>query len=441
LNILTFEFVSCFVLRISDFMGKNHNNTSMPENLERRKYIVLVGDGMGDYPLEELGGKTPLQVAETPNMDHIAACRVGLVRTIPDGIEPGSDVANLSLLGYDPRVYHTRRAPFEAASMQVQLNPDEVAFRMNLVTLDFNSDHDVFMVSHSSGDLPSEEARQIVDHLKKNLKFPGTTIYQGVGYRHLLVWHDGPEEAPTIPPHDVLGQNMGPYLNETSGNLVQRLIRSSWPVLKNHPVNQRRRKRKENEANSIWLWGQGRAPKLPRFADKYGIKGAVICAVDLLRGIGIYAGFEPIYVEGATGYLNTNYRGKAEAALQALTRLDFVFLHVEAPDEAGHAGNWKEKIEAIENFDRKVVGTVLEGLEGFEDFRIMVVSDHLTPIPRRTHTPEPTPFAWATKTELKRSGSGAVFSEDSALNSGLLIETGHELMDQFMRETAVADRS
>jgi 2,3-bisphosphoglycerate-independent phosphoglycerate mutase len=413
----------------------------MPENLERRKYIVLVGDGMGDYPIEELGGKTPLQVAETPNMDHIAACRVGLVRTIPDGIEPGSDVANLSLLGYDPRVYHTRRAPFEAASMQVQLKPDEVAFRMNLVTLDFNSDHDVFMVSHSSGDLPSEEARQIVDHLKKNLKFPGTTIYQGVGYRHLLVWQDGPEEAPTIPPHDVLGQNMGPYLNETSGNLVQRLIRSSWPVLKNHPVNQRRRKRKENEANSIWLWGQGRAPKLPRFADKYGIKGAVICAVDLLRGIGIYAGFEPIYVEGATGYLNTNYRGKAEAALQALTRLDFVFLHVEAPDEAGHAGNWKEKIEAIENFDRKVVGTVLEGLEGFEDFRIMVVSDHLTPIPRRTHTPEPTPFAWATKTELKRSGSEAVFSEDSALNSGLLIETGHELMDQFMRETAVADRS
>ncbi len=396
------------------------------------KYLVLVGDGMGDYPLQELGGKTPLQVAETPNMDRIAACRVGLVRTIPDGMEPGSDVANLSLLGYDPRVYHTRRAPFEAASMQVELKPDEVAFRMNLVTLDFNSNSQVTMVSHSSGDLPSEDARHIVEDLKKELKFPGATIYQGVGYRHLLVWQHGPEEAVTIPPHDVLGQNMAPYLNEAADNQVQRLIRSSWPILKHHPVNQRRRQRKDKEANSVWLWGQGRAPKLPRFVDKYGMKGAVICAVDLLRGMGIYAGFEPIYVEGATGYLNTNYRGKAEAALQALTRLDFVFLHVEAPDEAGHAGNWKEKIEAIENFDRKVVGTVLQGLESFDDFRVMVVSDHLTPIPKRTHTAEPTPFAWASKRELARSGAGGVFSEDSACNSGLLIEKGHELMDGFI---------
>ena len=391
---------------------------------------------MGDYPLDELGGKTPLQAAETPNMDRIAACRVGLVQTIPDGMEPGSDVANLSLLGYDPRVYHTRRAPFEAASMQVELKPDEVAYRMNLVTLDLNSDHEVIMVSHSSGDLPSEDARQIVDDLKKDLKFPGTTIYQGVGYRHLLVWQNGPEETATIPPHDVLGQNMAPYLNEASENQVQRLIRSSWPILKHHPVNERRRQQKEHEANSIWLWGQGRAPRLPRFEDKYGVKGAVICAVDLLRGMGIYAGFEPIYVKGATGYLNTNYRGKAEAALQTLSRLDFVFLHVEAPDEAGHAGNCKEKIEAIENIDRKVLGTVLEGLGRFDDFRIMVVSDHLTPIPKRTHSGEPTPFAWASKRELERSGAGAVFSEDSACRCGLLIEKGHELMDDFVFSSA-----
>ncbi len=403
---------------------------------KRIKYIVLVGDGMGDYPLNELGGKTPLQAAETPNMDRIAACRVGLVQTIPAGMDPGSDVANLSLLGYDPRLYPTRRAPFEAASMQVLLKPDEVAYRMNLVTLDLNSDHDIIMVSHSSGDLPSEDARQIVDDLKKELKFPGTTIYQGVGYRHLLVWQNGPEEAATIPPHDVLGQNMAPYLNEAGDNPVQRLIRSSWPILKHHPVNRRRRQQKEKEANSIWLWGQGRAPNLPRFVDKYGIKGAVICAVDLLRGMGIYTGFEPIYVEGATGYLNTNYRGKAEAALQALTRLDFVFLHVEAPDEAGHAGNCREKIEAIENFDRKVVGTVLDGLERFDDFRIMVVSDHLTPISKRTHTAEPTPFAWASKRELNRSEAGGVFSENSARNSGLLIEKGHELMDDFVFSSA-----
>jgi len=406
----------------------------------KTKYVVLVGDGMADYPLQELGGKTPLQAAQTPNMDRIAACRVGLVRTIPDGMEPGSDVANLSLLGYDPRVYHTRRAPFEAASMGVELKPDEVAYRMNLVTLDFNTDHEVLMVSHSSGDLSSEDARQIVDDLKKELRFPGTMIYQGVGYRHLLVWQKGPEEATTIPPHDVLGQNMALYLNESADNQVQRLIRGSWPILKNHRVNRRRREQKEKEANSIWLWGQGRAPRLPRFVDKYGVKGAVICAVDLLRGMGIYAGFEPIYVQGATGYLNTNYRGKAEAALQALARMDFVFLHVEAPDEAGHAGNPGEKIEAIENFDRKVVGTVLQGLDRFDDFRVMVVSDHLTPIAKRTHTGEPTPFAWASKSELNRSGTGAVFSEDSARDSGLLVDPGHTLLDRFMGETGTRDR-
>lgn len=406
----------------------------------KTKYVVLVGDGMADYPLQELGGKTPLQAAQTPNMDRIAACRVGLVRTIPDGMEPGSDVANLSLLGYDPRVYHTRRAPFEAASMGVELKPDEVAYRMNLVTLDFNTDHEVLMVSHSSGDLSSEDARQIVDDLKKELRFPGTMIYQGVGYRHLLVWQNGPEEATTIPPHDVLGQNMAPYLSQAADNQVQRLIRMSWPILKPHPVNRRRREQKEKEANSIWLWGQGRAPRLPRFVDKYGVKGAVICAVDLLRGMGIYAGFEPIYVQGATGYLNTNYRGKAEAALQALTRMDFVFLHVEAPDEAGHAGNPGEKIEAIENFDRKVVGTVLQGLDRFDDFRVMVVSDHLTPIAKRTHTGEPTPFAWASKSELNRSGTGAVFSEDSARDSGLLVDPGHTLLDRFMGETGTRDR-
>lgn len=407
----------------------------------KTKYIVLVGDGMGDYPIEELGGKTPLHAAGTPNMDRIASCRMGLVRTIPEGMEPGSDVANLSLLGYDPRVYHTRRAPFEAASMQVDLKPDEVAFRMNLVTLDFNSDREILMVSHSSGDLPSEDALQIVEGLKRELRFPGISVYQGVGYRHLLVWQNGPEEAVTIPPHDVLGQNMSPYLSGAADNQVQRLIRASWPVLRNHPVNRRRREQKEMEANSIWLWGQGRAPRLPRFVDRYGVKGAVICAVDLLRGMGIYAGFEPIYVKGATGYLNTNYRGKAEAALQALERIDFVFLHVEAPDEAGHAGNYREKIEAIENFDCKVVGTVLEGLERFDDFRIMVVSDHLTPIVKRTHTSEPTPFAWASKKELSRAGAGAVFSEDSGRNSGLLIEKGHELMNHFMREPGTADRS
>ena len=397
-----------------------------------KKYIILVGDGMGDYPLKELGGRTPLEAAETPYMDRIAACRVGLVRTIPEGMEPGSDVANLSLLGYDPRLYHTRRGPFEAASMGVGLEPHEVAFRMNLVTLDHTSDQDVLMISHSSGDIPAEEAGEIVADLKGGLNGPDISIYRGVGYRHLLVWEKGPEEAVTIPPHDVLGQNMASYLNHSANNPVAEIIRRSWPILKDHPVNLKRRRAGYNEANSIWLWGQGKAPKLPLFQDKYGLRGAVICAVDLLRGIGIYAGFAPILVPGATGYLNTNYRGKAEAALEALQDMDFVFLHVEAPDEAGHHGDHMEKIEAIENFDGKVVGTILEGLRGFHDYRVMVISDHLTPVVKRTHTNEPTPFAWASKKEIEAEQEGSPFTESSALRSGLIFDQGHDLMPAFL---------
>jgi len=400
--------------------------------MTKTKYIVLIGDGMADYPLDELGGKTPLEAAETPHMDRIAACRIGLARTIPVGMEPGSDVANLSLLGYDPRMYHTRRAPFEAASMGVELKPGEVAFRMNLVTLDHRSDKEIIMVSHSSGDIPAEDAAQIVRHLKEHLHYPGIHLYRGVGYRHLLVWENGPENVLTIPPHDVLGQDMAPYLKNSAQNPVPALIQLSWPLLGDHPVNRARRQKGEKESNSIWLWGQGKAPRMPRFDEKYGLKGKVISAVDLIRGIGIYAGFRPVHVEGATGYLNTNYLGKAEAAIHGLEDVDFVFLHVEAPDEAGHAGRYEEKIEAIERFDRGVVKTVLEGLKQFEDYRVMVASDHLTPIVKRTHTDEPTPFAWATKQELEGLLQGPPFTERAALGSGLLLDKGHELMDAFI---------
>ena len=396
------------------------------------KYIVLIGDGMADYPLEELGGKTPLEAAETPHMDRVAACRIGLARTIPQGMEPGSDVANLSLLGYDPRMYHTRRAPFEAASMGVELGSGDVAFRMNLVTLDRRSDHKIIMISHSSGDIPAEDAAEIVQHLKDHLRYPGIRLHRGVGYRHLLVWENGPENVLTIPPHDVLGQDMAPYLKDSAENPVPGLIQRSWPLLADHPVNRARRRNGAGEANSIWLWGQGKAPTMPKFAAKYGLNGKVISAVDLIRGIGIYAGFAPVYVEGATGYLNTNYPGKAEAAIHALRDVDFVFVHVEAPDEAGHAGSWEEKIEAIERFDKRVVGTVLEGLKQFEDYRVMVASDHLTPIVKRTHTAEPTPFAWATKQELETTRQGPPFTERAALSSGLMIEEAHRLMDRFV---------
>lgn len=398
----------------------------------RTKYVVLVGDGMADYPIEELGGKTPLQAARTPHMDRIAACRVGLVQTIPPGMEPGSDIANLALLGYEPDVYPKGRAPLEAASLGVELGPDQVAFRMNLVTLDRKSDDEMIMVSHSSGDITTPEAADIVETLQKEILFPGIAIYQGVAYRHLLVWDDGPEDNRTIPPHDVLEQNMASYLNGNPEDPLVRLIRDSWEILEAHPINRARRKAGLKEANSIWPWGQGKAPRLTPFRERYGLQGGVISAVDLIHGIGVYAGFTPIHVEGATGFLNTNYLGKAEEGLKGLESMDFLYLHVEAPDEAGHAGNYEEKIEAIENFDGKVVRTVLEGLERFEDYRVMVVSDHLTPIVKRTHTTEPPPFAWATKAELNENGQGLPFSEAAGKESGLLFEKGHELMNHFI---------
>ncbi len=396
------------------------------------KYVLLIGDGMADYPIPELDGKTPLEIAQTPNMDRIASCRIGRVKTIPEGMEPGSDIANLSLLGYDPKVYHTGRAPFEAASMGVRLMPAEVAFRMNLVTLDRKSDREIIMLSHSSGDISTQEARQIVESLRQEMVNPAIKIYPGIAYRHLLVWSQGPEEAETIPPHDVLDQNMAPYLNHTGQNPIPGLIRLSWNILKNHPVNMERRKKGLKEANSIWLWGQGKTPELPLFKDKYGLRGGVISAVDLLKGIGFYAGFKAIEVDGATGYLDTNYRGKAEGALKGLDHLDFMFVHVEAPDEASHNGNISEKIEAIEAFDEKVVGTVLKGMAGPGDYRIMVASDHLTPISKRTHTSEPAPFAWASIKELESAPEGYGFTEKSATESGLTFEKGHDLMAAFL---------
>jgi 2,3-bisphosphoglycerate-independent phosphoglycerate mutase len=396
------------------------------------KFVLLVGDGMGDYGLPELGGKTPLDVAKTPNMDRIAACRIGLVKTIPDDMEPGSDVANLSLLGYDARIYHNGRAPFEAASMGVSLGQDEVAFRMNLVTLERKSEDKIIMISHSSGDISTEEGRQIVEGLKGQLTIPAIRIYPGVAYRHLLVWDGGPLEAETIPPHDVLDQNMAPYLNNTTQNPITGLIRQSWQYLEKHPVNIARGEKGREMANSIWLWGQGKAPNLPLFGDKFGLQGGIISAVDLLKGIGIYAGMEAIEVEGATGYLDTNYRGKAEEALKCLERLDFVFVHVEAPDEASHNGNIEEKIQAIEAFDKKVVGTVLKGMAVFEDYRILVASDHLTPISKKTHVNDPTPFAWASKKELTTPTKAPGFTEQFAEESGLAFQKGHDLMPAFL---------
>ncbi len=396
------------------------------------KYVVLIGDGMADYPLRELDGRTPLEAAHTPHMDRIAACGLGLARTIPAGMEPGSDVANLSLLGYDPSIYHTGRAPLEAASMGVELLARDVAFRMNLVTLEHRSEHEILMKSHSSGDITTQEAKPLVESLGRAMTRPGVAIYPGVAYRHLLVWDQGPEKAHTIPPHDVLDQNMAPYLNHSGDNPIPGLIRLSWGILEGEPVNRQRRSSGLQEANSIWLWGQGKAPKFPSFYEKYGLHGGVVSAVDLLKGIGIYAGFEPVHVAGATGYLDTNYRGKAEEALKALERLDFMFVHVEAPDEAGHNGSYQEKIQAIEAFDEKVVGGILECLSRFDDYRVMVASDHLTPVIKKTHTAEPTPFAWGSRRQLESRTGGPGFHEGNAGDSGLFFERGFDLMPAFL---------
>lgn len=398
------------------------------------KYVVLIGDGMGDYPLEELGGKTPLQAASTPAMDFLACeGELGLVKTIPPGFEPGSDVANLSILGYDPASCYTGRGPLEAGSMGITLSPDDVAFRCNLVTLDFMADGRVVMVDYSGGHISTEEARVMVADIGREVKVNGLTLYPGVSYRHLLVWAEGKEKLATVPPHDHTGKEVtahwGVYQHDP--NLIN-WIAQVLIILRNHPVNERRVKEGKKPANAVWLWGQGRMPYMPKFAERFGIKGAIISAVDLLKGIGVYAGLEPITVPGATGYLDTNYQGKAEYALAALKEKDLVVVHVEAPDEASHGGNLEEKIKAIENFDRKVVQVVVDGLAEFGEHRILLVTDHYTPISVKTHVSEPVPFAIFSSNRRGRTRE-AGFNEVSAKETGLFIRDGFKLMEKFIR--------
>jgi 2,3-bisphosphoglycerate-independent phosphoglycerate mutase len=398
------------------------------------KYVVLIGDGMGDYPLEELGGKTPLQAASTPAMDFLACeGELGLVKTIPPGFEPGSDVANLSILGYDPASCYTGRGPLEAGSMGITLSPDDVAFRCNLVTLDFMADGRVVMVDYSGGHISTEEARVMVADIGREIKVNGLTLYPGVSYRHLLVWAEGKEKLATVPPHDHTGKDVtahwGVYQHDP--NLIN-WIAQVLIILRDHPVNERRVKEGKKPANAVWLWGQGRMPYMPKFAERFGIKGAIISAVDLLKGIGVYAGLEPITVPGATGYLDTNYQGKAEYALAALKEKDLVVVHVEAPDEASHGGNLEEKIKAIENFDRKVVQVVVDGLAEFGEHRVLVVTDHYTPISIKTHVSEPVPFAIFSSNRRGRTRE-AGFNEVSAKETGLFIRDGFKLMEKFIR--------
>lgn len=400
------------------------------------KYVVIIGDGMADEPIRELGGKTPLQKAFIPNLDRLAREGIiGTARTIPHGMHPGSDVANLSILGYDPKIFFTGRAPLEAASMKVGLGDDDVAYRCNLVTLKYNKDKTcALMMDHSGGHISSEEASVLINDIGRQLGTDAISFYPGVSYRNLMVWRNGSTDAECTPPHDILGKDISDYL--PTGNAegtLRGIMMNSVDVLEMHPLNKARLEQGKRPANSVWLWGQGKRPNLPKFRDKYSMDGSLVSAVDLTKGLGVYAGFEILDVPGVTGYLDTNYVGKAEYSLRALEKVDFAYIHVEAPDEAGHSGNYKDKIRAIEDFDALVVGTVLSGIKSFKEYKILVMPDHATPIRERTHTDEPVPFV-IYDSRLNAGNEGAVFDETMAGREGIKIfEEGWRLMDYFIK--------
>jgi 2,3-bisphosphoglycerate-independent phosphoglycerate mutase len=392
------------------------------------KFVILLGDGMSDWPVPELGDKTPLQAAHTPHMDRLAHDgKTGQAWTIPEGMATGSDVAALTILGYDTRHLYTGRSPLEAASIGIELQPSDVAFRCNLVVLG-EADGQRTMVDFSGGHITTEEASRLIDALNAELGGDTFRFYPGVSYRHCLVWRQGPLGINLTPPHDISDRAIAEYLPSGDGAAeLRRLMDASQEIFREHPVNRHRRRQGEAPISSIWLWGAGKRPQIPSFRDRYGIDGAVISAVDLHKGLAIYAGLEPISVPGATGWLDTNYAGKVDHALKALQSKDFVFLHIEAPDEAGHQGDVQAKVQAIEDFDAKVVGPMLEGLrQRFDAFRVLLLPDHPTPLVLKTHVREPVPIA------LYGSGvepdAGETFDESVRDKGSLDVQQGTELM-------------
>ena len=385
---------------------------------------------MPDHKLPELGGKTPLEVADTPNLDAIAkrAEIFGTAKTIPDPLPPGSDVGNLAVLGYDPEKYYTGRSPLEAASIGVSLGDRDVTVRCNLVTL-AEKDGRTVMEDYSAGHITDEDAAGIIEDLKKEFDGEEFSLSQGVSYRHLLLWRGGNSGIRTTPPHDISGKEIAPWLPSGDGaEKLLGLMEKSRGILKDHPVNAKRRAEGENTADSIWLWGEGTRPDMPSLQELYGITGSVISAVDLVKGIGVFAAMEVIEVPGATGYLDTNYAGKVSGALDSLRRVDLAMIHIEAPDETGHVGDARLKIRAIEDFDQKVVGPALAGMEQFGEYRVLVLSDHPTPIDLRTHSNEPVPFAILDSANRSVKNGSLVYTEDSAASSGIFVEQGWKLM-------------
>ncbi|HHV28706.1 cofactor-independent phosphoglycerate mutase [Acetivibrio mesophilus] len=399
------------------------------------KYVLILGDGMADYPLSQLDNKTPLQYAKKPNIDFLAQnAEVGMVKTIPEGIPPGSDAANLSVMGYSPKIYYTGRSPLEAISMGIDLSDTDVAIRCNLVTLSEDEKYDQkTMIDYSSDEISSEEAKELIGEVNKHFKSDSMCFYPGISYRHCMVWNNGSTGLKLTPPHDILEKKITDYLpsGESTKILLDMMIKS-YDILKDHPVNKARVSRGLRPANSIWLWGEGKKPSIPKFYDKYKLNGSVISAVDLIKGIGILAGLRNVEVEGATGNIDTNFCGKAEAALKELeSGQDFVYLHIEAPDECGHRHEIENKVKSIELIDDQVVGTIIKGLEKYDDYRILILPDHPTPLSLRTHTSEPVPFLLYQKSRAKKSGVTG-YDELQASKTGIMINEGYKLMDHFI---------
>ncbi len=400
------------------------------------KYIVLLCDGMADLPREDLPGKTPMGTASKPNMDKLAKIsEIGMVKTVADSLKPGSDVANLSVLGYDPSVYYSGRSPLEAGSIGIDMKPTDVSFRCNLVTLSDEEDYaQKTMTDYCAGDISTAEAKELIKFIREKLGNEEFSFYSGVSYRHCLIWDKGTLDIGSLtPPHDITGRKITDYLgvNENGKKLLD-MMKKSYVLLKDHPVNKKREEKGLRPANSIWLWGEGVRKELTSFEEKYGLKGAMISAVDLLKGIGKFTGMKVIDVEGATGYIDTNFGGKAKAAIDSLkSGSDFVYIHVEAPDECGHRFETENKVKSIELIDELILGPILKEFEG-EKIRVLICPDHPTPLALKTHTNAPVPYLIYDSGRAEKGVDN--FCEESAEKTGNYVGAGHTLMERFLKK-------
>ncbi len=399
------------------------------------KYVIVLGDGMADLPIDALANKTPLEYASTPTMDKLAKkSEIGLVSTIPEGMQPGSDTANLAVLGYNPKIYYTGRSPLEALSIGVPMKDTDIALRCNIVTISDEQDEfeNKIIIDHSSSEISTEDAAVLLDAVRKELENDIYKFYVGTSYRHCLIWDKG-EAVELTPPHDVLTQTIGQYL--PSDEKLKSMMIRSYEILKNHPINVERKKKGLNPANCCWFWGAGTKPKVSDFYAKTGKKGVMISAVDLLKGIAVGAGMDVIKVDGANGGLNTNYEGKADAAINALVNegYDFAYIHVEAPDEMGHQGSVERKVKSIEYLDERIIKRVSEALDkSGVDYRMLIMPDHPTPIAVRTHTKEPIPFMiYDSRVDLDKSWK---YTEADAKASGFMIDKGYTLIDRLFEK-------